>query len=141
MYPTVLQHCYHRSSADSLYSGNEDLAREESPTLVRGSSHLQGSLQAPEADHGSAATDPVAGNSSHTTTRTTTARGVTRNSGTLDERGAENVGTPIDNKWDLIAAHERRFCFDHGEDEWLLEYADRWMYPNDFSFGGAEVTL
>lgn len=25
----------------------------------------------------------------------------------------EGVGIPNNNKWDLVAAHERRFCFDH----------------------------
>jgi hypothetical protein len=51
------------------------------------------------------------------------------------------VGIPIDRKWGFVAAHERRFCFDHGKDEWLLEYNDRWMSPSDFNFSGAEVTL
>jgi hypothetical protein len=27
------------------------------------------------------------------------------------------------------------------EDEWLLEYAEKWMYPSDFSVSGVEVTL
>lgn len=45
--------CCPRLSADSSLSGNEEsLTREESPTYLRGPSHLQGLPQASEVDHG-----------------------------------------------------------------------------------------
>lgn len=53
-------------------------------------------------------------------------------------RNQEDVGVPKDGKWDLVAAHEHRFCFQHRFVEWLLEYAERWMYPSDFKVRGAE---
>lgn len=53
----------------------------------------------------------------------------------------EDVGIPSDGKWDLKAAYEWRFCFEHGEEEWLLENTERWMYPSDFNVSGAEATL
>jgi hypothetical protein len=56
-------------------------------------------------------------------------------------READDIDLPTDNKWDLVTAHEKRFCFDHGEDEWLLEYAERWMDPSDFGVIGAEERL
>jgi hypothetical protein len=72
---------------------------------------------------------------------TLTPRGSASASDASSRRNGEDVGIPPENKWDLVAAHERRFCFDHKEDEWLLEYAQRWMYPSDFSVSGAAVTL
>lgn len=53
----------------------------------------------------------------------------------------EDVGLPEDDQWDLIAAHEYRFCSQHGEVEWLLEYADRWMHSSDFGSEWAETAL
>ena len=53
----------------------------------------------------------------------------------------EDVGLPNDGKWDLIAAHESRFCFQHEEDEWLLESKNKWMDPSDFNIPGAEAAL
>ena len=52
-----------------------------------------------------------------------------------------DAGAPIDGTWDIVAAHEQRFCFEHWEVEWLLEYADRWMYPADFDVDEAEAKL
>ena len=57
------------------------------------------------------------------------------------EINPEHVGVPNDGKWDLIAAHEFRFCFQHGEDEWLLESENKWMDPSDFNIPGAEAAL
>jgi hypothetical protein len=51
------------------------------------------------------------------------------------------VGVPNDGKWDHIAAHESRFCFEHEENEWLLESEYRWMRPSDFNIPGAEAAL
>jgi hypothetical protein len=56
-------------------------------------------------------------NSRMITSSITTARGVVSESVPPDTRDAEDFGILSDNKWDLVAAHERRFCFDHGEDE------------------------
>ena len=52
-----------------------------------------------------------------------------------------DVDVPNDGKWDVIAAHEARFCFQHGEDEWLLESENKWMDPSDFDIPGAEAEL
>jgi hypothetical protein len=52
-----------------------------------------------------------------------------------------NAGAPTNGTWDIVAAHEQRFCFVHWEVEWLLEYADRWMYPADFDVDEAETKL
>jgi hypothetical protein len=43
-------------------------------------------------------------------------------------------------EWELVAAHERSIRFDHKEDEWLLEHAEKWTYPNEFSVNGADET-
>jgi hypothetical protein len=51
------------------------------------------------------------------------------------------VGIPQDGKWDHIAAHESRFCFQHMKEEWLLQSVDRWMLPSDFNVSGAETAL
>ena len=42
---------------------------------------------------------------------------------------------------DVRTVHECRFCFEHGEEEWLLENAERWMYPSDINVGRAEAKL
>jgi hypothetical protein len=52
-----------------------------------------------------------------------------------------NIGAPTDGTWEIFAAHEQRFCFEHGEVEWLIEYADRWMYPTNFEVDEAEAKL
>jgi hypothetical protein len=57
------------------------------------------------------------------------------------EINPEDVGVPEDGKWKLIAAHESRFCFQHGEDEWLLESENKWMDPGDFNIPRAEAVL
>jgi hypothetical protein len=56
-------------------------------------------------------------------------------------RSPEDVDMPNDGKWDLIAAHEFRFCFQHGEDEWLLESDNNWMHASDFNIPGADAAL
>ena len=53
----------------------------------------------------------------------------------------DDVGVLQDGEWDHIAAHEFRFCVQHGEWEWLLQCADRWMLASDFNFSGAETAL
>ena len=44
----------------------------------------------------------------------------------------EDVGIPRDGVWDHDAAYKSRFCYDHGQMEYLLGTADRWMAPGDF---------
>jgi hypothetical protein len=53
----------------------------------------------------------------------------------------ESISIPKDGEWDNIAAHEKRFCFQRGEDEWLLETADRWMLSSDFDVSGVQTKL
>jgi len=53
----------------------------------------------------------------------------------------EDVGFPKDREWSYIAAHESRFCFHHGEWEWLLQSVDRWMSPAEFNVSNAETAL
>jgi hypothetical protein len=51
------------------------------------------------------------------------------------------MGLPRDGVWDHDAAYDRRFCFDHGETEYLLGTADWWMPPSDLDIPDAEATL
>lgn len=53
----------------------------------------------------------------------------------------EDIGVPEDGQWDFVAVHGYRFCPQHKEVEYLLEYADKWMRPSDFGFEEAEVEL
>lgn len=53
----------------------------------------------------------------------------------------EDVGLPPDGLWDHDAAYEQRFCYNHGESEYLLGTADRWMFSSDFEIPDAEVAL
>ena len=53
----------------------------------------------------------------------------------------DNVGVPNEGKWDIVAAYEPRFCFQHGQTEWLLRCTDRWMRPSDFNFGEVQEKL
>lgn len=53
----------------------------------------------------------------------------------------EDIGLPSDGIWDYYAAYEQRFCYDHGEFEYLLETANRWISSNDLGIPGAEVKL
>ncbi|KIX09297.1 uncharacterized protein Z518_00376 [Rhinocladiella mackenziei CBS 650.93] len=53
----------------------------------------------------------------------------------------EDVGLPPDGLWDHDAAYKRRFCFDHGEIEYLLGNADRWMFPGNFDVPNAAAAL
>lgn len=54
---------------------------------------------------------------------------------------ADDIGLPEDGIWDHDASYQERFCFDHGEPEWLLGTPDRWMRPRDFTISGAEAQL
>jgi hypothetical protein len=71
---------------------------------------------------------------------TSTPGGSASASAASSRRDAGDFGMPTDNKCELVALHERRVCFGHKEDEWLLEYAEKWMYPNEFSVSGAAET-
>jgi hypothetical protein len=53
----------------------------------------------------------------------------------------EDVGSPPDGLWDVNIAYEQRFCYSHGESEYLLGTEDRWMSSTDFGIRDAEVTL
>jgi hypothetical protein len=53
----------------------------------------------------------------------------------------DDVGIPDEGKWDLIKACESRYCFEHGQKEWLLQCTDRWMCPSDFNVFQAKTKL
>lgn len=53
----------------------------------------------------------------------------------------EDIGFPPDGLWDHNAAYEQRFCYDHGESEYLLGTDNRWMLSTDFEIRDAEVIL
>ena len=44
----------------------------------------------------------------------------------------DQVGLPLDGRWDHDAAYDNRYCFQHGKDEFLLGSPSRWMRPTDF---------
>lgn len=44
-----------------------------------------------------------------------------------------DVGIPNKTKWDVDGEYNSRFCFEHGQKELLLLYADRWMRPSQGS--------
>lgn len=52
-----------------------------------------------------------------------------------------DAGVPPDGLWDHDAAYNQRYCFDHGETEYLLGTADRWMSPGDFRIPDAQTIL
>ena len=43
----------------------------------------------------------------------------------------EVIGLPLDGHWDHDAAYDHRYCFQHGEDEYLLGTPASWMSPTD----------
>ena len=53
----------------------------------------------------------------------------------------EQVGLPLDGRWDHDAAYDKRYCFQHGEDEFLLGTPSRWMRPTDFKLPAVEDRL
>ena len=53
----------------------------------------------------------------------------------------DDVGLPSDGVWDHNAAYDHRFCFDHGETEYLLRTPERWMPASDFDILDAEAAL
>jgi hypothetical protein len=53
----------------------------------------------------------------------------------------DDVGIPNEGKWNLTNAYEFRFCFEHGQQEWLLQCADRWMRPSEFNVYEAKAKL
>lgn len=55
--------------------------------------------------------------------------------------GLDDVGLPPDGLWDQNSAYEQRFCYDHGESEYLLGTDNRWMFPIDFEIRDAELAL
>ncbi|KAK6362456.1 hypothetical protein LTS17_012845 [Exophiala oligosperma] len=55
-----------------------------------------------------------------------------RSSGATPSLDSEAVGLPFDGLWDHDAAYDRRYCYSHGEYEYLLDTKDRWMRLSDF---------
>jgi hypothetical protein len=53
----------------------------------------------------------------------------------------EQVGLPLDGRWDHDAAYDNRYCFQHGEDEFLLGTPSRWMRSTDFRLPAVEERL
>ncbi|KAF7502348.1 hypothetical protein GJ744_006002 [Endocarpon pusillum] len=64
-----------------------------------------------------------------TSTKTHCTSGITEETIVHDP---DEVGIPNEGNWEIVAAYESRFCFKHGQREWLLRTADRWMRPSDF---------
>ncbi|KAK6363853.1 hypothetical protein LTS17_012759 [Exophiala oligosperma] len=64
-----------------------------------------------------------------------------RSSGTTPSLDSEAVGLPFDGLWDHDAAYDRRYCYSHGEYEYLLDTKDRWMHPSDFVLANAVTGL
>ena len=54
---------------------------------------------------------------------------------------SEDFGLPSDGLWDQPNAYEYRWCYEHGEFEYLLRTADRWMSPVDFGNPNSEAFL
>lgn len=129
---------YSWSSANSIsISGEESLAQREDPVCLQNHSHLQQFL--PVVEDGTSAEIDAAEHEIQPTRTSSETGSKAASEGAIQH--TEDVGIPINKKWGVVAAHERRFCFDHGKNEWLLEYNDSWMSPGDFNFSGAEVTL
>jgi hypothetical protein len=55
--------------------------------------------------------------------------------------GLGDVGYPPNGLWDQNSAYEQRFCYDHGESEYLLGTDNRWMFSTDFEIRNAKLTL
>ena len=53
----------------------------------------------------------------------------------------EVIGLPLDGHWDHDAAYDHRYCFQHGEDEYLLGTPASWMSPTDFRLSAAGERL
>ncbi|KAK5215330.1 hypothetical protein LTR96_011273 [Exophiala xenobiotica] len=53
----------------------------------------------------------------------------------------EDIGLPSDGLWDYDAAYERRYCYEHGEFEYLLTTPDRWISSDDLGTSDAEARL
>ena len=53
----------------------------------------------------------------------------------------DDVRLPSDGVWDHNAAYDHKFCFDHGETEYLLGTPDRWMPASHFDILDAEAAL
>ena len=53
----------------------------------------------------------------------------------------EVIGLPLDGRWDHDAAYDHRYCFQHGEDEYLLGTPASWMTPTDFRLSAAGERL
>ena len=53
----------------------------------------------------------------------------------------EVIGPPLDGHWDHDAAYDRRYCFQHGEHEYLLGTPANWISPTDFRLSAAGERL
>ncbi|KAK5312645.1 hypothetical protein LTR93_011247, partial [Exophiala xenobiotica] len=63
------------------------------------------------------------------------------NAGEMPSLNSEDVGLPPDGLWDDDAAYGQRFCYDHGEYEYLWGTRDRWMRLSDFDLTNIEIQL
>ncbi len=63
------------------------------------------------------------------------------NAGEMPSLDSEDVGLPPDGLWDNDAAYGQRFCYDHGQYEYLLGTRDRWMRLSDFDLPSIETKL
>ena len=53
----------------------------------------------------------------------------------------EVIGLPLDGHWNHNAAYDHRYCFQHGEDEYLLSTPASWMSLTDFRLSAAGERL
>lgn len=51
------------------------------------------------------------------------------------------IGLPVDGQWDHDDVFAQRFCYQHGETEYLLSTPDRWMAIGDFERADAGEQL
>ena len=52
-----------------------------------------------------------------------------------------DIGIPKDDEWEIVDAHEKRYCYFHGCQEWLISFRDTWMHAEDFKISKACETL
>jgi hypothetical protein len=46
--------------------------------------------------------------------------------------GFDDIGLPQNGSWEWESVLEKRYCFDYGKHEFLMQYTCQWMRPSDF---------
>jgi hypothetical protein len=55
--------------------------------------------------------------------------------------GFNEIGLPQNGSWEWESVLKKRYCFDHEEHKFLIQYKYRWMRPSDFSSPKAQDAL